>query len=180
MAFLERVKINRKFAKKNIVMKNFVISFLFLLGFGSINAQSLLFSRAASEFKIVVPLEASDVELKAAAEFQKYLIYVSGTNLPIVTEGVSETANGVYIGKTIKAEQTLKNISQIKEDGFILFSDRKDLFIYGIKGKATLYGVYDFYESQLGCRLYTPDAIDIQQHGFYVLPAINEVKNPSC
>ena len=165
--------------QKNVVMKNFVVSFLFLLGFISINAQSLLFSRAASEFKIIVPLEASDVELKAAAEFQKYLIYVSGTNLPIVTEGVSETTNGVYIGKTIKAEQTLKNIAQIKEDGFILFSDRKDLFIYGIKGKATLYGVYDFYESQLGCRLYTPDALDIQQYGFFVLPAINELKNPS-
>lgn len=161
------------------MMKKVILFLWTCLIINYIQSQSLLFSRATTEFKIVVPQNASENELKAAGEFQKYLIYASGANLPIITEGVSETANGVYIGLTDKAEQTLKNIDQIKEDGFILYSDRKDLIIYGINGKASLYGVYDFLESQLGCRLYTPEALDVQQFGFFVLPALNELKNPS-
>lgn len=161
-------------------MKKWIFSLVLYFGLWSnTNAQSLLFSRATSEHTIVVPAQPTEMELYAASEMQKFLIYSCGANLPIKTEDQEGFTKAVYIGKTKKAEQVLPNVNQIQEDGFIKYSDRTDLYIYGVKGKAALYGVYDFFEAQLGCRLYTPDALDVQQYGFYVLPAINELKNPS-
>ncbi|HNX21970.1 MAG TPA: DUF4838 domain-containing protein [Bacteroidales bacterium] len=160
-------------------MKKWIFPLLLLCGFINLSGQSLLFNRATSEHTIVIPAQPSEIELYAASEMQKFLIYSCGATLPIKTEDQTDYTKAIYIGKTKKAEQVLKNRDQIVDDGFIKYSDRTDLYIYGIKGKAVLYGVYDFFEIQLGCHLYTPDALDIQQYGFYVLPSINELKNPS-
>jgi hypothetical protein len=159
-------------------MKKWFLPLLLLGGFINLSGQSLLFNRAASDYTIVIPAQPSEIELYAATEMQKFLIYSCGATLPIKTEDQTDYTKAIYIGKTKKADQVLKNKTQIIEDGFIKYSDKTDLYIYGIKGKAVLYGVYDFLEAQLGCRLYTPDALDVPQYGFYVLPAINELKNP--
>jgi hypothetical protein len=160
-------------------MKRFLSILTLLLITSPLFPQGFLVKRAASDYSIVVPSQATEIELYAASEMQKFLIYSTGANLPIKTEDQTDYTKAIYIGKTKKAELVLKNINQIKDDGFIKYSDGQILIIYGLKNKASLYGVYDFLEEQLGCRLYTPDALDVPQYGDYTLPVFNQLKNPS-
>lgn len=143
------------------------------------SAQSLLFKNFTSEYTIVIPDQPTEWEMKAASEMQQYIKISSSISLPIRIENQIVYTKAIYIGKTAKAQQILKNIEQIKNDGFIKYCDGNDLYIYGINGKAVLYGVYDFLEAQLGCRLYTPEDLYIPKYEQFVLPKLNELNNPS-
>ncbi|MDD3644953.1 MAG: DUF4838 domain-containing protein [Bacteroidales bacterium] len=159
-------------------MKRYGLLLVLLFNF-SLFSQSLLFNRGESEHSIVIPSHPSDIEQHAAQEMQRLLIAISGAELPILREGEQTVEKGIYIGNTEYAAQTIKNQDQIRDDGFIKYCDRENLILYGTYKKAALYAVYDFLEEQLGTRLYTPDALDVVQQGFYVLPQLNQLKNPS-
>ena len=80
----------------------------------------------------------------AASEMQTYVEKISGAKLPIATEG----SKYVYIG--------ISSRTDIKADGFHLYSDGVNLFIEGADSRGALYGVYTFLEEYLGVRWFTP------------------------
>lgn len=154
----------------------FVLLLLFVVG----NAQTPFFFRAQSSYSIVLPQTPTEVETYAASQLQYYITKCSGAVLPIISELEAKNDSlNVFIGKTFFSIKNLSKIKQIENDGFIIYSDKKNLFIYGSQGKSTLYGVYDFLENYLDFRLYTPDALVFQQKAGYHLPEIDKVENPS-
>ena len=80
----------------------------------------------------------------AASEMQTYVEKISGAKLPIATEG----SKYVYIG--------ISSRTDIKADGFHLYSDGTNFFIEGADSRGALYGVYTFLEEYLGVRWFTP------------------------
>lgn len=49
-------------------------------------------------------------------------------------------------------------VAQLRDDGFLICGDGRDLCLYGAGERGTLYAVYAFLE-RIGYRLYTPDAL---------------------
>ena len=166
-------------------MKNFLSVILFFavifIGFsGKLSAQKMLFFRAKSDFSIVIPNRATDLEILSANELHKYIKRCSGAELPIITEKqYSEKQAAIFVGKTDFAQTQSAAISQLKNDGFFIYSDSNNLIIYGKEKKGTLYGVYDFLETFLGFRLYTPDNLYVTDKAFFHLPDTLIIRNPS-
>lgn len=166
-------------------MKNFlfvIASFTVILTgiSGNLSAQKALFFRAKSDFSIVIPEQASEIEQQSASELQKYIKRCSGALLPITTEkSWPADSSAIYIGQTHYAQQQTKAIAQLENDGFFIHSDSSNLIIYGREKKGTLYGVYDFLETFLGFRLYTPDNLYFTDKAYFHLPDTLIIRNPS-
>lgn len=110
-----------------------------------------------SGFAIVTADGADECIQTAANELQTYLKKISGAELEIIAESDFDGEKAIVLGET-ELQQSIKEIdrSQIKEDGFRLYSDGDYLLIAGEDSRGTLYGVYTFLEEYLGVRWFTP------------------------
>ena len=131
---------------------------------------------------------ASPSELYAASELCAFIRQVSGAALPVETSARTldpryrEGAPGyIFVGKSVKtAELGLDaEIDSAGEEGFIIRSAGGSIVIAGGRKRGTLYGVYDFLETYLGCRWYTPDVSSIPARGVVELPDIDVKKTPA-
>ena len=120
----------------------------------------------------VIQVAAGQPKAKKAAEaIQKYIQKMSGATLEIIDEGAKSDAKiNIYVGHTkAAAKRSLKiptgfapsvRDDVFEEEGYILKTKRKDIFIAGNETdvyKGTIYGAYAFLEL-LGCRWYFPGA----------------------
>ena len=110
-----------------------------------------------SDFVIVTADSSDECIQTAANELQTYLEKISGAELEIVSEADFDGEKAIVLGET-ELQKSIKSIdrSQIKEDGFVLYSDGAYLLIAGEDSRGTLYGVYTFLEEYLGVRWFTP------------------------
>ncbi|MDN5202475.1 DUF4838 domain-containing protein [Fulvivirgaceae bacterium BMA10] len=111
-----------------------------------------------SSYQIVVPDQADSVELKAGEQLQEYLEKISGTKLPLISEGDFSKGRSIWIGNTEKLGQV-----SINEHEILFKAEGNDLFIAGGSSKSTLYAVYTFLENELGLRFYAADAEKVPQ-----------------
>ena len=106
-----------------------------------------------SDFVIVTPADADECIVTAAEEMQTYLEKICGAKLDVIAENKYTGGKAIVIGDT-----DIVNVetSDIKEDGFRLYSDGEILAVEGPNSRGTLYGVYTFLEEYLGVRWFTP------------------------
>lgn len=118
-----------------------------------------------SDYKIVVPEDASNVEMNAANELKDYFEQISGVVLTIVEDTAQDSDYEICLGDTnrIPEDIAIQN-SDLGEEGFSLKAYNEKLFIVGGSQRGTLYGVYTFLEEQLGCRWFTPDLTVIPEN----------------
>lgn len=105
-----------------------------------------------STYMIVIPDEASNADRDAARVLQRYLGRMSGATLPILRE--SDLARGgpaIYLGRTAAARAAF-DFTRVRDDGFFIATRGNALFIAGVHGRGTVYGVYDFIDRYLGCK----------------------------
>lgn len=114
----------------------------------------ILAGNNSSDYKIVIPAEASKLEQHAALVLQNYIQRVSGVQLAIVHDGTINTP-AIYIGHTVK-EGKLHPQKMLPESSNIL-TDGKDLVICAGSGKGLIYGVYHFIEKYLHCKKISAD-----------------------
>ncbi len=107
-----------------------------------------------SDYVILLPESASTHDKNAASILQKYIEKISNVEIPILKPNQLTTQPFISIGLTSKT----KNQDKIKHDGFVIESINDNIYIYGIRGKGTLYGVYTFLEEYLACQKLTGDA----------------------
>lgn len=113
--------------------------------------QSLkLADNGQSSYYIVIPGNASGMEKKSATVLQNYFQKVTGVKLDIREES-SRDAAVIAIGNTKFAAAAVKT-DRLKEDGYAIVHQGKNLVIAGKGAKGTLYAVYTFVEKYLGCR----------------------------
>ena len=98
----------------------------------SVETPMYIVQNSESDFAIVTADGADECIQTAANELQTYLKKISGAELEIVAEADFDGENAIVLGET-ELQKSIKSIdrSQIKEDGFVLYSDGNYLLIAG-------------------------------------------------
>lgn len=113
------------------------------------------------DYVIVIPESASEAEQSGAAALQKYVKMISGSQLSIVSDASQPVAKEIVLGATSRELAT--ELPTLGKDGFVIKTTADKIAIYGQGDKGTLYGVYEFLEGYLGCRLYSKDVEVVPQ-----------------
>jgi hypothetical protein len=105
-----------------------------------------------SEYAIVTGQAATEAEAFAVAELRDYFEKATGVRLPLVEESRrASDARGIYVGQTAFASAHGTDVSQLDPEEWVIATVGKDLVLTGGRPVGTLYAVYEFLESRLGC-----------------------------
>ena len=147
-----------------------------------ISAPMYIVDDGATDF-VIVTAENPDATTKTAVnELQTYIKKISGAEIKAVTESeVTPEDSAIILGETSLEKGIVDiNRSEIAQDGFMLYSDGKHLFIAGSDNRGTLYGVYTFLEEYLGVRWFTPELEVVPENKDIIIDSrINRIVEPS-
>ena len=129
---------------------------------------------------IVLASDASSTDHKAAEELQKYVKEISGAALTISEGKETKGLVSIWIGSSGHSSGFPLDIrwTQLEDDGFTIRTTRDGLFIAGGRKRGSLYGVYTFLESYLGCRKFSPTVEVIPKQTTIALPTIDLTQIP--
>ncbi len=138
-------------------------------------AQSALVRNGRPEAAIVISATASADEKLAAQELQDYVRKISGATLPVGTTAAAGLPSQVRIGAFGTEAVSACSGERPPPDGFALSRDGETLFIVGGDARGTLYGVYDFLDTDLGVRWFMPGEMgeDIPSSPTVLLPTVS-------
>ena len=125
-----------------------------------------LFENGKFAYKAVVPENAKVNETFAATELNTFLYESCGKQLEIVTDAeVTEEDKCIFIGET---KQTLEkeftvDRQVVTASGYLLKTEKEDVYINGATTYGTIYGVYDFLNATVGFEVYTYDEIFLEE-----------------
>jgi hypothetical protein len=134
-----------------------------------------------SRYRIIIPATPSEHEEKAAHVLQDYLLQISGAALPIINADKATSPYEIVLGQNDRLDEIDIgiNLNDLKKDGFYIKTDSLRLIIAGGSKKGTLYGVYTFLETYLGCRLYSPGVKLIPEIKKIVFDEIDDLQVPA-
>ena len=119
-----------------------------------------------ARYKIIIPENHDAATRYAADELSMFLYRASKTAFVIGFDGAEEfDGSGEKLNKII-----LKTGEDLKNDGFIIKTNKKDIIISGKTGRGVLYGVYSFLEDYIGIRFISYDYTYIPSLGSIELP----------
>ncbi|MBQ1196201.1 MAG: DUF4838 domain-containing protein [Clostridia bacterium] len=110
-----------------------------------------------SEYTIIRPENPTDANMKAASELRSYIEKISGVGIPIKTDAEAAGEYEILVGYTNRSAEGQFDAAKLGNEGFVIETVGKKLFIAGSGVRGALYGVYTFLEDYLGCRFYTSD-----------------------
>ena len=110
-----------------------------------------------SEYTIIRPESATDSNVKAATELQSYIKMISGVRIPIKKDSEPAGEYEILVGYTNRSAEGQFDTAKLGDEGFVIETVGKKLFIAGSGVRGALYGVYTFLEDYLGCRFYASD-----------------------
>jgi len=110
-----------------------------------------------SSYTIICPEGSTEANVKAATELQSYIKKISGVELPIKTDAEPSVELEIAVGYTNRSAEGQFDREKLGDEGFVIETVGKKLFIAGSGVRGALYGVYTFLEKYLGCRFYTSD-----------------------
>jgi Carbohydrate binding module (family 6)/Glycosyl hydrolase family 67 N-terminus len=139
---------------------------------------SLLF--ATAQPAINIGKKATEMELYAAKELQRYIFQLSGQVLPISNNSIKE---GFVIGTANSNEFIVKQLGKEKivtlgSEGYALQLNTNKIFIGADTEVGCMYGVYGLLEDYYGIGFYLGHDAIPEKKSFY-LPEVNEIKKPS-
>jgi len=111
-----------------------------------------------TEYVIVLPAEATAVEITAAKELKHHLDAVTGADFAIVKEtDAGATAPQLVVGNSTRLRELLPDldITKIPYDGIVIKSVGKNIVFVGHPQRGTLYAVNTFLEDAVGVRWWT-------------------------
>jgi hypothetical protein len=133
-----------------------------------------------TDYAIVVPENANQIERDAAQLMQSYVSKVSGCKLDVVNDKEKAVKTEISIGLTNRIDPKISwQVRAIKPDGFRIFTEGKKLFVVGGSHKGVYYGVVDLLEKQLGCRMYAPDVEFVPEIKNITFPQLNYANEPA-
>ena len=124
----------------------------------------MLVQNRTSDYQIVIPDQAHNIEITAAEELNKYIFESSKCNLPIVKEStitVDDNSKIISVGNTdVLTESGLNvNYSVLGDDGLSIGTYGKKVVLAGATPVGTLYAVYEFLAYVIGFEAYAVDEI---------------------
>ena len=120
----------------------------------------VLADHGATRYSIVIAKEAVAAEQYAAKELAYFLKEMTGAEFPIIHDDAPASEFEIVLGNTSRksSDQIPADLRTDNWEGFTLLRHGANLYIIGNIPRATLYGVYDLLEVELGCRFLTPEA----------------------
>ncbi len=143
----------------------------------------LLYVGGTSDYKVVIPENATDYETFAKDELVTFFKEATGYEFEVIKDtGLAFDQNACYIslGKTKIYEGSGVDASydQLGRDGYKLVRKGKTLIICGGDGYGTVNGVYDFLENTVDWHAWAPDEITFtKSYRLYMLD-FNKTENP--
>ncbi|MHC4122788.1 MAG: DUF4838 domain-containing protein, partial [Planctomycetota bacterium] len=161
-----------------IVLRNLfcLLVLMFLSGPKCLAKELLLVEQGRSTSTIIVSSSASQTELFAAAELQKYLLKISTATVPIKKDTEQTNSCTIHIGNTNYVNSLNLDLSEkaLGNDGFIIKTAGNHLILIGRQQRGTLFSVYAFLE-RLGCRWWAP-AFEHYQGNHELVPTRKTIK----
>lgn len=138
---------------------------------GNVSAQKklVLVNNATSNYKIVIPADANEIEKQAAAVLQDYIQKITNFKIPVTIKISSTSAYQIIVGRNKIIPQ--RDLNNLGGDGFIIRSVNNTLILTGGTRKGVLYSVYTLLEDYLGCRMYTAAVTEVPHQSSISLPA---------
>lgn len=130
------------------------------------NTSVLLVENGKTEYKIVVPENATETELFAAEELETYFSLCIDGNIDTVTDE-SVTLNGKYlsVGDTAlyrESKMTLDK-NELGTDGYKICTTGETVVMNAAGENGKIYAVYEFLKRNLGVEFYAYDEIKTPQ-----------------
>ncbi|MBE5739394.1 MAG: DUF4838 domain-containing protein [Clostridiales bacterium] len=121
-----------------------------------------------SEYTIVYSAQASSAEQYAASELVQFINKSTSAALNSTVDtkvSYDENARYISIGNTTLLEKAGIEVDaeELNQDGFIMKTVGKNLYITGANDRGILYGVYDFLERMLGIRFISNEITHIPE-----------------
>ena len=137
----------------------------------------------SSQFKILVPQNASEIERTAANKLQDIFLEATGVELSIVTETKAETTDDKYIsvGDTALATANCEVDDLTKNTASRVKTVGNTVFVRGVTKEATLYGVQQLLSDTVGYEFYLNNTYTVDETKEVVIedkdyvPQIDEV-----
>lgn len=125
----------------------------------------VLADAGTSDYAVLLPDDASEVQVTAAEELRDYVRQVADVEIPTIREEAAaqegrldaiESAKLLIIGPSATSRKILgETESSIGYDGIILKRVGNSIVFSGAPGRGPLYAVYEFLERELGIRWLT-------------------------
>ena len=123
-----------------------------------ITEKTLILARNnVSDYVIIRPENATESVLTAACELQSYIKRISGVEISIKTDAEPSRELELVVGYTNRSAEGQFDTAKLGDEGFVIETVGKKLYIGGSGVRGALYGVYAFLEQYLGCRFYTSE-----------------------
>ena len=138
-----------------------------------------------SEYKIVIPADASKIVKYAAEELQNFVEESTNATLPIVSDSsVTYDNNGKYlsVGETTLLESQTDitvDYEVLGENGVIVSTKGNCVYITGATDNGTLFSVYRFLHYQVGYNAYAYDCTEVEYFDSVNLKAFDYEYVPS-
>jgi hypothetical protein len=139
-------------------MLKIVITSFLLIVLCNINWSFEIVVDGKTKCSIITEKDATVAEKNAALELQTYLLKITGNKVPIVNK-VPTDKNIIIVGATALARKKLADIEfdKLAKDEVLINCRRNTLILAGGRPRGTIYAVYTFLETYLGCGFWTPD-----------------------
>ncbi len=140
-----------------------------------------LVDNSRSDYKIVIPVDATDGLTNAANELKSYLTASTGAQLQIIDDS-AVTLDGKYIsiGQTELFEESGMTVSdeELNRDGYKIKRFGNSVVICGANDLGCLYGVYEFLSYQIGWEAFASTEIYYRKDTTVYLNDFNLVESP--
>jgi len=136
----------------------------------------LLYGDGATDYRILIPQEATEAEKYAAQELTA-IFALAGVTIETVTDAgltTDESAKFIAIGSTVYFEKLGIKLpaKEFKFDGFIIETLGNTHIIKGVGQTGTCFGTYGFAEYAMGWRYYHPEEQTVEKAAqIYMLTA---------
>jgi hypothetical protein len=142
---------------------------------------SVLTETGATGYRVILGSQATLAERYAAEEFQRCARLATGVTIEIRTDDDPPTEREILIGPSTRLPLVgLKRDWDVAlgREGFILRTSGKRLVIAGGRPRGTLFGVYHFLQTRLGCRWFAADCEVVPQHEGILIEPMDETVVP--
>lgn len=123
-----------------------------------------LANEGVTEYKIVIPADASGLVRIASSDFNMFFSEATGVSIPVITDSeVTGEGSFISIGETTLLKNT--NISysfdELGRDGYKIITEGDDLYLIGGGEYGTLYAAYELLEILVGFDFFAEDCYTV-------------------
>ena len=140
----------------------------------------ILVNKGKAKAAIVIPATGSPADRRAAEILQSSVRKMSGVSLPIFEKrrpgSHAEIAIGFAGDKLPKAVSS--SATSLKEDGFLVASSGRNVYILSGGHKGSVYGVVHLLEKYFGCRKFSPTVEVFPMRNTLTLDPVHDTENP--